>query len=210
MNPRVRRLLADADAIRTEFAGHPYISVTAIGPEPAESYRVTFNLRGATLDARGQPIMANQHRAVIQLTATYPREKPLAVSETMVFHPNFAGHAGGEICIGDFWTPTRTLTDIVVAIGEMLQYQRYNTKSPLNAVAARWAVENEVIFPLGNIGLFQSEPEISLGTPRGEAPGIAVALDDGPDVDPEDVGEGRIAPPVAGRSAGTMTEEALE
>jgi ubiquitin-protein ligase len=163
MNPRVRRLMADADAIRTEFAGHPYILMVAIGPEPAEAYRVTFNVRGATLDTSGQPVIANSHCAVIQLPATYPREKPLAVSETLVFHPNFSGHVGGEICIGDFWTPTRSLTDIVVAIGEMLQYQRYNTKSPLNAVAARWAAENEAIFPLGNLGLFQSEPEISLG-----------------------------------------------
>ena len=97
MNPRVRRLMADADAIRTEFAGHPYISVVAIGPEPAESYRVTFNVRGATLDTSGQPVISNSHRAVIQLPATYPREKPLAVSETLVFHPNFSGHAGAEI-----------------------------------------------------------------------------------------------------------------
>lgn len=176
MNPRVRRLMADADAIRTEFAGHPYISVVAIGPEPAESYRVTFNVRGATLDTSGQPVISNSHRAVIQLPATYPREKPLAVSETLVFHPNFSGHAGGEICIGDFWTPTRSLTDIVVAIGEMLQYQRYNTKSPLNAVAARWAAENETVFPLGNLGLFQSEPEISLGGSRVAEPSIEVMV----------------------------------
>ena len=174
MNPRLRRLMADADSIRTEFAGHPHISVTPIGPEPAESYRVYFNVRGVTLDTRGQPIVADNHVAVIQLTATYPRDKPLAVAETVVFHPNFAGQIGGEICIGDFWTPTRSLTDIVVAIGEMLQYQRYNTKSPLNAVAARWATENEAIFPLGNIGLFQSEPEISLGAPSVKDPEVAI------------------------------------
>jgi ubiquitin-protein ligase len=171
--------MAEADAVRTEFAGHPYISVTPIGPDPAEAYRVSFDVRGVTLDGNGQPIVTNHHMAVIQLPATYPREKPFAVSETMVFHPNFAGHAGGEICIGDFWTPTRSLTDIVVAIGEMLQYQRYNTKSPLNAVAARWAAENEAIFPLGNIGLFQSEPEISLGGPRSEADRVAVTLGEG-------------------------------
>jgi ubiquitin-protein ligase len=175
MNPRVRRLMADADAIRTEFAGHPHVSVTPIGPDPAESYRVELHVRGVTLDGTGQPAVVNDHIVLIQLPATYPREKPFAVSESLVFHPNFAGEAGGEICIGDFWTPTRTLTDIVVAIGEMLQYQRYNTKSPLNAVAARWAAENQRIFPLGNIALFQSEPDISLGTSTVEpdAPGPA-------------------------------------
>jgi hypothetical protein len=170
MNPRLRRLLADADAIRTEFAGHPNIGVASIGPEPPEAYRVRFNLRGATLDHAGQPVIASDHQIVIQLPAAYPREKPIAVTETLVFHPNFGGHVGDEICIGDFWTPTRSLADIVVAIGEMIQFQRYNTKSPLNAVAARWTAENESIFPLGTVGLFQSEPQISLKLPGAELP----------------------------------------
>jgi ubiquitin-protein ligase len=163
MNPRMRRLAADADAIRTEFAGHPEISVTALGPEPAEIYQVQYRLRGATLDASGHPVIANEHRVVIQLPASYPREKPIAMTESLVFHPNFGSRTGDEICIGDFWTPTRTLTDIIVAIGEMLQYQRYNTKSPLNAVAARWTAENEAIFPLGQVQLYQSEPTIVIG-----------------------------------------------
>ncbi len=154
--------MADADAIRTEFAGHPQVSVTPIGMEPAEAYRILFKLRGATLDPTGQPVISEMHQVVIQLPAAYPREKPIALTETAVFHPNFGPRAGDEICIGDYWAPTRTLADILVAIGEMLQYQRYNTKSPLNAVAARWATANEAIFPLGSIGLFQSEPEVLL------------------------------------------------
>jgi ubiquitin-protein ligase len=160
MNPRLRRIMADADAVRTEFAGHPRVQVIPIGAEPAEAYRIVFNLPGATLDAAGQPVISEMHQVVIQLPAAYPREKPIASTETPAFHPNFGPRTGDEICIGDFWTPRRTLTDIIVAIGEMIQYQRYNTKSPLNAVAARWAAANEEIFPLGTVSLFQSEPKI--------------------------------------------------
>lgn len=163
MNPRMRRLAADSDAIRTEFAGHPEISVIALGVEPAEIYRVHYRLRGASLDASGNPIIAGEHSVVIQLPAAYPREKPVAMTESLVFHPNFGARAGDEICIGDYWAPTRTLADIIVAIGEMIQYQRYNTKSPLNAVAARWTAENEAIFPLGMVQLYQSEPTIVIG-----------------------------------------------
>jgi ubiquitin-protein ligase len=179
MNPRLRRLAADSDAIRTEFAGHPEISVVALGVEPAEIYRVQYRLRGASLDASGNPVIASEHTVVIQLPAAYPREKPIAMTESLVFHPNFGARAGDEICIGDYWTPTRTLADIIVAIGEMLQYQRYNTKSPLNAVAARWTAENEAIFPLGTVQLYQSEPTIIIGaggTPsRANTVEIAVA-----------------------------------
>jgi hypothetical protein len=83
--------------------------------------------------------------------------------ETAIFHPNFGPNIGDEICIGDYWSPAQSLSDIVVTIGELIQYQRYNTRSPLNAVAARWVAQNEAIFPVGHVSLFQAEPSIQLG-----------------------------------------------
>jgi hypothetical protein len=44
----------------------------------------------------------------------------------------------------------------------MIQFQLYNVRSPLNAVAARWVAQNESIFPIGNVELFQAEPEVAL------------------------------------------------
>ena len=43
------------------------------------------------------------------------------------------------ICIGDHWTAGERLADLVVRIGEMLAFQAYNIKSPLDAEAAMWA-----------------------------------------------------------------------
>ncbi len=164
MHPRARRLLADAEMMRTEFAGHPYITVEPLGWDPPEQYRVTYHLLGVRTDpTTGQPVTADTHTIVISLPAAYPREKPYSTAQTPVFHPNFGPNAGDEICIGDYWTPSQTLADIVVKVGEMLQFREYNVRSPLNAVAARWVAENESIFPIGDIGLYQAEPEISLG-----------------------------------------------
>jgi ubiquitin-protein ligase len=163
MHPRARRLTADAEQMRTEFAGHPEIEVEALGWEPPERYRVTFHLTGVKPDEHsGQPVVAEHHQALIKLPAAYPREKPYCTMDTPVFHPNFGANVGDEICIGDYWTPARTLVDIVVKIGEMLQFQTYNVRSPLNAIAARWVAENEDVFPIGNVALYQAEPEISL------------------------------------------------
>ena len=162
MNPRVRRLTADSIAMRTEFAGHPNIAVTPIGYEPPESYRIIYRLRGVSLDQKGQPLFIEEFHVLIQLGSTYPREKPLAVMESPIFHPNFGPRIGEEICIGDYWSPAQSLVDIVITIGELIQYQRYNTRSPLNAVAARWVASNESVFPVGNVSLFQREPEIKL------------------------------------------------
>jgi ubiquitin-protein ligase len=162
-SPRLRRLMADSNLMRTEFAGHPQISVEPLGWDPPEQYRVTYRLTGVMADpASGQPVTSGEHRVVLTLPAAYPREKPYCTTETPVFHPNFGQNAGDEICIGDYWTPAQSLADIVVKVGEMIQFQEYNVKSPLNALAARWAAENQTIFPIGTVELFQAEPDISL------------------------------------------------
>ena len=41
--------------------------------------------------------------------------------------------------VGDHWTAGERLVDLVVRIGEMLAYQAYNIRSPLDARAAMWA-----------------------------------------------------------------------
>jgi len=55
---------------------------------------------------------------------------------TPVFHPNINPQ---KICIGDHWSAGQSLAQMVVHIGEMICYQSYNLKSPLNAKAAAWA-----------------------------------------------------------------------
>jgi ubiquitin-protein ligase len=166
-------LTADAASLRTEFAGHPFVTVTPIGFEPAEAYSVTYRVRGIALDANGQPAYADLHTATIRLPAGYPREKPVATMQTPIFHPNFGPRIGDEICIGDYWSPTQSLVDIVVTIGELIQYQRYNVRSPLNAVAARWTAQNESLFPVGRVSLYQAEPAITIRAPAdSEHPGV--------------------------------------
>ena len=64
---------------------------------------------------------------------------------TPVFHPNIAPHA---ICIGDHWNAGEPLWSMVARIGEMIAYQSYNTKSPLNGEAARWVESNQDKLPL--------------------------------------------------------------
>ncbi len=180
MNPRLRRLMADADQMRTEFAGHEHIVVEPTAGSPPDEYHITYRVPGVTLaEGEDRPRVVHEHRVKVKLTAGYPREKPYFRTESNVFHPNFGQFAGDEICVGDDWTPAQPLTDIVVKIGEMLQYRQYNVKSPLNAVAGRWASENEALFPIGNIDLYPSGVEITLDgmIPAPKAPPLELTLD---------------------------------
>jgi ubiquitin-protein ligase len=69
---------------------------------------------------------------------------------TPVFHPNIDPQ---KICIGDHWSAGESLPQLIVRIGEMLCYQSYNVKSPLNAEAAAWAELNAETLPLQRVDL---------------------------------------------------------
>src|SRR5579872_2129886 len=73
---------------------------------------------------------------------------------TPVFHPNIAPHA---ICVGDHWSAGEPIGSIVARIGEMLAYQSYNTKSPLNGEAARWVEQHLEELPLDKVSMLGSD-----------------------------------------------------
>lgn len=151
MTPRLRRLAADATRLAADFGGHRSIRVTPVGVEPAEQYKIEYWVRGVHLPAgSAQPGYAEYFTLRLVLPTEYPRVKPLFLCDSPVFHPNFGTRVGDEVCIADYWTPSQSLSDLVIKIGEMLQYQDYNTKSPLNALAARWADENSSLLPVGS------------------------------------------------------------
>ena len=74
---------------------------------------------------------------------------------TPVFHPNIDETT---ICVGDHWTAGARLVDLVIQIGEMLAYQAYNIKSPLNGEAAMWADLNPDKLPIDSQNLHPGEP----------------------------------------------------
>lgn len=161
MSARLRRLAADYDKIQNEAAGHKYIKIEPLGPHPPERYLVTYFVKGLKWDNKtNRPVEISQHQVEIYLTESYPREKPLCEIRTEIFHPNFRNQ--GAVCIGDHWAAGETLWDVIVQIGEMIQYQSYNPKSPLDAQAAKWTRANEHLFPIGKVDLYQPDPEVEI------------------------------------------------
>ena len=55
----------------------------------------------------------------------------------------------------------------MLEIGEMLQWQKYNVQSPLNAIAADWAVKNVENLPVGDVELSKKTVGIEI-TVKGE------------------------------------------
>jgi ubiquitin-protein ligase len=174
MSPRQRRLNADFEKLRSEFTNHPFISFEYNSNEGLlpERYFVNFNnikgiklAKDSTPDNKVVEIIEN-HTIEIYLHIDYPRLKPQSYILTDIFHPNFRMASPHDICIGDYWASGETLADIIYQVGEMIQYQNYNVTSPLNGVAAKWARENENMFPIDIKDLRQGEVEIELKKKR--------------------------------------------
>ena len=144
-SPRTRRLLLDAESIRNRLAGWPLIEISGSAGIPPEIYRFTYHVKGLYVDATGNILERETHLLEINLSLGYPRRAPQCRMLTPVFHPNFDD---STVCIGDFWAASEGLDDLVIRIGRMIAYQEYNTKSPLNGLAAKWAAQNAAVLPI--------------------------------------------------------------
>lgn len=150
VSARMRRIASDWEQVRKDFAGHKNIIVTPAGGDPPEQYHVTYFVNGIYLLPDGRIETLARHEVDIILHSDYPRYKPICKISTPIWHPNFRD---GQICIGDIWGAGESLTDIIINIGDMIQYKSWNSSSPLSADAANWAIENKHLFPVGNIDL---------------------------------------------------------
>jgi ubiquitin-protein ligase len=145
LSPRIRRLKLDHDQLVQKFAGWPLIQITGTAGMPPEVYRFAYYIKGLFVAVNGEIQERLQHHLEVNLSLGYPRRAPQCRMLTPVFHPNFDD---STVCIGDFWAASEGLDDLIIRIGRMIAYQEYNTKSPLNGLAAKWAEQHAQLFPV--------------------------------------------------------------
>jgi hypothetical protein len=137
--------MLDEETLDSLLRGWSPIQITGKAGMPPEIYRFTYNLRGLYVSGSGEILERDTHLLEVNLTLGYPRRAPQCRMLTPIFHPNFDD---SMVCIGDFWAASEGLDDLVIRIGRMISYQEYNTKSPLNGLAAKWAAQNSHLLPI--------------------------------------------------------------
>lgn len=161
--------MLDEEMLQSLLNDWPLIQITGKAGMPPEVYRFTYNLKGLYVAGSGEIMERDSHILEVNLTLGYPRRAPQCRMLTPVFHPNFDD---SMVCIGDFWAASEGLDDLIIRIGRMISYQEYNTKSPLNGLAAKWAAQNTHLLPIDPRAiappLRREKEEASVS---GEAPG---------------------------------------
>jgi len=143
---RETRLQNDYRRIRELVDRSDVIHVLATEGEPPEKYLIRFTCRGVEkLNAHGKPVLRNSHEVTVYLHAEYPLKQPQLKWMTPIFHPNI--HVTGAVCIGAWW-PAKTLDELLLSLGEMIQYKNLDPGDPMNSRAALWANRNKHLFPI--------------------------------------------------------------
>jgi len=145
LSPRIRRLKLDRDSLFKRFHDWPLVRIVGTAGMPPELYRFQYLIKGLYVATDGAILERNEHLLEVNLSLGYPRRAPQCRMLTPVFHPNFDD---SSVCIGDFWAASESLDDLIIRIGRMISYQEYNTKSPLNGLAAKWAAQNSHLLPV--------------------------------------------------------------
>ena len=160
---RLRRLNGDYEKLTQYVQRHPRVKLIQAEGEPPEKYQLEYRIRSMR-QKDDEIVEVKTHLVEISLPRNYPRTPPQCRMLSPVFHPNIAPHA---ICVGDHWSPGESLESIVIRIGEILAFQSYNLKSPLNGEAARWVEEHEDELPTDPVSLL---PEMREPQPAKAAP----------------------------------------
>ena len=124
---------------------------------PPDMYRISYNIKGLRITSDGRIFELDEHLLEINLGLEYPRRGPKLRLLTTLFHPNFSKT---EVCAQDTYAASEGLDDLIIRIGKMIAYQEYNTKSPLNGIAAKWAAENSHRLPIDRREIAPTTPVV--------------------------------------------------
>ncbi len=141
MNVRYRRLTADYERIQQMLQSTPHIRIAEKIGNPPERYELEYGIKSLVKDPRSGKIREEKlFRVEMTLGDAYPRMAPQCRMVNPVFHPNIVTDA---ICVTDYWSAGSSLARLLVRIGELLAYQSYSLKFPLNPEAAVWVEKNQ-------------------------------------------------------------------
>lgn len=171
-NIRERRLQNDFRLVKELDDNSVLIDLIRTEGSPPDKYTIRYKCKGVEkVDGRNKPVYREVHDVSIYLHAEYPIKQPQIKWLTPIFHPNI--HNTGAVCIGAWW-PAKTLDQLILSMGEMIQYKNLDPKDPMNSLAASWARRNRHLFPVDkrklkgatlgiNIEIGDSDPADELG-----------------------------------------------
>jgi ubiquitin-protein ligase len=159
-NARYARLAIEYTKLMNLAARSSVIEVQPVEVQPGwppEKYVITYRCRGiASIDEQQHPQVSEFHQVSMYMGSDYPLKEPYLRWLTPIWHPNIEHLEPHHVCTNNVqnWFAAKPLAELVVAMGEMVQYKHYHAKwvtpFPLDRAAAEWVLN--VAEPKGILG----------------------------------------------------------
>ena len=159
---RAKRLRAEYTRVNDLHSKGGLITIDEFWGDPPDRYVIRYSCRGIARVFNDVPLYSDIHRVKLVLTASYPTTSPYMEWLTPIFHPNIRSN-GQEVCIGS-WYPAKTLDELVIMLGEMIQYKNYASHDPLYLEASLWAMQHKHLFPVDSRSLLDPNAAIPVQT----------------------------------------------
>lgn len=159
-NARYARLAIEYTKLMNLAARSSVIEIEPVEVQPGwppEKYVITYRCRGvAAVDEQQNPKVSDFHQVSMYMGSDYPLKEPYLRWLTPIWHPNIEHLEPHHVCTNNVqnWFAAKPLAELVVAMGEMVQYKHYHAKwispFPLDRAAAEWVLN--VAEPRGILG----------------------------------------------------------
>lgn len=187
-NARYARLAIEYTKLMNLAARSSVIEIQPVEVQPGwppEKYVITYRCRGiAAVDQQQNPQVSDFHQVSMYMGSDYPLKEPYLRWLTPIWHPNIEHLEPHHVCTNNVqnWYAAKPLAELVVAMGEMVQYKHYHAKwispFPLDRAAAEWVLN--VAEPRGLLGPekpFDDQPLLKTQRMRSQGapvrPGVA-------------------------------------
>jgi ubiquitin-protein ligase len=134
--------------LQNSFAGHPFINIHPSKGDPPEQYDIVYRLNAYHKDKQNNIYKGAEQRILVTIPIGFPHFPPSCKPKSPIFHPDFDPAA---ICIGDFWHPQRSLAELIIYLGRLLNGESYSKENTFNEEAALWYLAHANNFPLQDI-----------------------------------------------------------
>lgn len=135
MSVDVQQLQSDFEQVRQLLELYPNITLLQTHGDPPDRYDIEYNVKGYKAHPDGTASPANKHAVRITLPLGYPHLAPTVKPLSPVFHPDIDPDA---VRIADFWEKSRSLTELIIHIGQMICGAVYSADEPFNQRAFDW------------------------------------------------------------------------
>lgn len=148
MGAETQLLVVINEEIGTQFSNHPFITVRPVKGSPPDQYEVTYTIQGICKDGSGRLQHSSQHIVSIAIPFGFPHFPPHCRPLTPIFHPDFDPAA---ISLGEYWNDGRSIPDLIVFIGRMINGEVFSSENSFNREAAAWYRDHSDRLPFASL-----------------------------------------------------------